>query len=145
MAKKKIKITSTGYLTAKSGIKGPILAPYYEELKTIRLLLAIDKANVIEVLPNGNEVTLTLTNYLNDNTGVTPEKKEDKKVKQEDKVEEPAEEVTPVADEEVAEEPAEEVTETEEKPNNNNNNQNVYKKNKHNKYNNNNAKADVTI
>ena len=68
---KKIKITSNGYLNAKGGIKGPILAPYRENIGTIKLLLAIDKATVIEILNDGSEFPLNLNNYYRDNN--TPE------------------------------------------------------------------------
>lgn len=85
--RKKIKITSSGPLATKGGAHGPIRTPYLETIANIKKLLTRDRATVIEVLPDGSEVRLTLTNFCLDNTSkevktATPAKMEETKAEE---------------------------------------------------------------
>lgn len=122
--RKRIKITSCGPLATKGGAHGPIRTPYLETIANIKKLLSRDRANVIEVLEDGSEVKLTLTNFCLDNRPV--------KVEAPKKVEEPK-------SGEKVQEPAQEKVE-EVKPANEYSKKN---KNKYNKYNQNNVASET--
>jgi hypothetical protein len=60
--KKLIKILSRGPIYEKNGVYGPITVPYVENVRTIFLMLRGGKF-IVEVLPNGEEVKLTISNF----------------------------------------------------------------------------------
>lgn len=69
--KKKIKILSKGVvLTSRGMARTPIDRPYLESINSILLLITRYKADVVEVLPDGREVKLTINNFNIDNTKV---------------------------------------------------------------------------
>ncbi len=59
---KMIKILHNGPIYEKSGIFGPIRTPYMEDVQTIFRLLSGGK-KVVEVLSNGKEVELNVSNF----------------------------------------------------------------------------------
>ena len=63
---KKIKILTSGPIRAKGLIYGPVLTPFMENEDTIFALLAAG-VDVVEVLPDGKEVKLTVMNFKEDN------------------------------------------------------------------------------
>lgn len=66
---KKIKITSKGIVvTSRGRCRTPIGTPYMENVNTIFSMLTRDKAKIMEVLPNGKEVELTIYNFSQDNS-----------------------------------------------------------------------------
>lgn len=68
---KKIKITSKGIVTTSRGrCRTPIAIPYMENTETILSMLTRDKAKIVEVLPTGKEIELTIYNFCQDNTKV---------------------------------------------------------------------------
>jgi hypothetical protein len=62
MSGKKIKVLSSGLISIKGGIYGPILTPYEESFETIFQLIA-GGYKVVEVKEDGTEVPLTILNY----------------------------------------------------------------------------------
>lgn len=65
---KKIKITSRGIVTTSRGrCRTPIATPYVENINTIFNMLTRDNAKVVEILPNGKEVELTIYNFSKNN------------------------------------------------------------------------------
>ncbi len=60
--KKMIKILHNGPIYPKGGITGPILTPYMEDVRTIFLMITRG-IKVVEVLPDGNEITLNTINF----------------------------------------------------------------------------------
>lgn len=123
MTHKKIVVETFGMipLNCKGGIMGPILTPFFEDIETIRHLVAT-RYLVKEVLDDGTKVPLTLYNYDKDNSGFMKPKKPAPI-----KVEEPKKE-------EVAKEKANEV----EKPRNDFKNKNNFNNNRQKNFNNNN-------
>ena len=100
MEKKKIKVTSRGMvITSRGRVRTPI-GPYLENVKNILAMITRNNATVVEVLPDGKEVTLTIQNFDKDNSKA------------------PAEEKTPAQGEEKKEAPAEEKTQVQEPTNN---------------------------
>lgn len=94
MEKKKIKITSRGMvITSRGRVRTPI-GPYLENVKNILAMITRNNATVVEVLPDGKEVTLTIQNFDKDNSNAPAE--ENVPVQGEEKKEAPAEEKTPV-------------------------------------------------
>ena len=94
MEKKKIKVTSRGMvITSRGRVRTPI-GPYLENVKNILAMITRNNATVVEVLPNGKEVTLTIQNFDKDNSKAPAE--ENVPVQGEEKKEAPAEEKTPV-------------------------------------------------
>ena len=63
---KKIKILTKGVIHSKGLIYGPVLTPYMETLDNIFTLLA-DGVHIVEVLNDGTELKLDITNFKNDN------------------------------------------------------------------------------
>lgn len=55
-------------LTSRGLVRGPILHPYQEKIDAIFTMLSKYDANIMEVLPNGKEVKLTLQNFNKDNS-----------------------------------------------------------------------------
>lgn len=93
--KKRIKITNRGHvLTSRGMARTPIDRPYNEYIESILILITRYNANVVEVLPDGTEIPLTIENYATDNSVVktpvapAPEMKQPEKV--EEKEEAPA-------------------------------------------------------
>lgn len=123
MTHKKIVVETFGMipLNCKGGIMGPILTPFFEDIETIRHLVAT-RYLVKEVLDDGTKVPLTLYNYDKDNSGFMKPKKPAPI-----KVEEPKKE-------EVVKEKANEV----ENPRNDFKNKNNFNNNRQKKFNNNN-------
>lgn len=69
MTKKLIRIPQRGPILGRpGGIIGPIHTPYYEELPTVRRMVQLG-TSVIEVLANGEEKVLTVTNLLEEESG----------------------------------------------------------------------------
>lgn len=72
---KMIKIPSRGIVTTSRGrVVTPVYNPYRESTEMIYKMLCNDKPTpkIIEVLPNGREIPLTLQNYDKDNELVHP-------------------------------------------------------------------------
>ena len=100
MEKKKIKVTSRGMvITSRGRVRTPI-GPYIENVRNILAMITRNNATVVEVLPDGKEVTLTIQNFDKDNSKA------------------PAEENIPAQGEEKKEAPAEEKTRVQEPTNN---------------------------
>ena len=97
IATKKIKILTSGPITAIGYIWGPVLTPYHEKMNTIFKLLSAG-VKLVEVTDDGREVELTLQNYYNDNNSkpVVNNSKEERKV---------IKEVKPIEDVKVEEHP----------------------------------------
>ena len=94
MEKKKIKVTSRGMvITSRGRVRTPI-GPYLENVRNILAMITRNNATVVEVLPDGKEVTLTIQNFDKDNSKAPAE--ENVPVQGEEKKEAPAEEKTPV-------------------------------------------------
>ena len=94
MEKKKIKVTSRGMvITSRGRVRTPI-GPYLENVKNIFAMITRNNATVVEVLPDGKEVTLTIQNFDKDNSKAPAE--ENIPAQGEEKKEAPAEEKTPV-------------------------------------------------
>ena len=94
MEKKKIQVTSRGMvITSRGRVRTPI-GPYLENVKNILAMITRNNATVVEVLPDGKEVTLTIQNFDKDNSKAPAE--ENVPVQGEEKKEAPAEEKTPV-------------------------------------------------
>lgn len=67
--RKKIKILSRGMvLTSRGMARTPIDRPYLETISSILIMITRYKADVVEVLPGGKEVKLTINNFNCDNT-----------------------------------------------------------------------------
>lgn len=64
--KKKIKILTPGIINAKGFIVGPVITPYIEECEMIFKMISTG-VNVVEVLDNGSEITLNVSNFDTDN------------------------------------------------------------------------------
>ena len=93
MEKKKIKVTSRGMvITSRGRVRTPI-GPYLENVKNILAMITRNNATVVEVLPDGKEVTLTIQNFDKDNSKAPAE--ENVPVQGEEKKEAPAEENIP--------------------------------------------------
>ena len=68
MEKKKIKVTSRGMvITSRGRVRTPI-GPYTENVRNILAMITRNNATVVEVLPDGKEVTLTIQNFDKDNS-----------------------------------------------------------------------------
>lgn len=68
-ARKPIKVLDRKMvLTSRGLVRGPILRPYQEKVDAIFTMLSRYDANIVEVLPNGKEVKLTLQNFNKDNS-----------------------------------------------------------------------------
>ena len=94
MEKKKIKVTSRGMvITSRGRVRTPI-GPYIENVRNILAMITRNNATVVEVLPDGKEVTLTIQNFDKDNSKAPAE--ENIPAQEEEKKEAPAEEKTPV-------------------------------------------------
>ena len=94
MEKKKIKVTSRGMvITSRGRVRTPI-GPYIENVRNILAMITRNNATVVEVLPDGKEVTLTIQNFDKDNSNAPAE--ENVPVQGEEKKEAPDEEKTPV-------------------------------------------------
>lgn len=63
---KKIIVKSLGTIDILGGITGPILKPFVRDVKTIMHLVNTGK-DVYEVLPDGTEIKLNISNYETDN------------------------------------------------------------------------------
>ena len=93
MEKKKIKVTSRGMvITSRGRVRTPI-GPYLENVKNILAMITRNNATVVEVLPDGKEVTLTIQNFDKDNSKAPAE--ENIPAQGEEKKEAPAEENNP--------------------------------------------------
>lgn len=89
--RKKIKVLNRGLiLTSRGMIPGPITTPYMETLDAILIMIARFDNQVVEVLEDGTEFPLTVTNFDKDNN-----KKEEVIPTVETRKEEPAKEITP--------------------------------------------------
>lgn len=55
-------------LTSRGLVRGPILRPYQEKVDAIFTMLSRYDANIVEVLPSGEEIKLTLQNFNKDNS-----------------------------------------------------------------------------
>ena len=94
MEKKKIKVTSRGMvITSRGRVRTPI-GPYIENVRNILAMITRNNATVVEVLPDGKEVTLTIQNFDKDNSNAPAE--ENIPTQGEEKKEAPAEEKLPV-------------------------------------------------
>ena len=72
---KKIKITSKGFVTTSRGrCRTPITNAYMENTDVILSMLTRDKAKVVEVLPTGGEVELTIYNFSQNNSAPAAKK-----------------------------------------------------------------------
>ena len=93
---KLIKVTSRGLVMTSRGICRSPLGQYKENVENILVMITKNKATVVEVLPDGKEIPLTIQNFDKDNTGaevVTEEPvKEPIKPAELKKVEEPKKE-----------------------------------------------------
>ena len=93
---KLIKVTSRGLVMTSRGICRSPLGQYKENVENILVMITKNKATVVEVLPDGKEIPLTIQNFDKDNTGaevVTEEPvKEPVKPAELKKVEEPKKE-----------------------------------------------------
>ena len=75
MEKKRIKVTSRGMVvTSRGRIRTPI-GPYIENVRNILAMITRNNATVVEVLPDGKEVTLTIQNFDKDNSNAPAEEK----------------------------------------------------------------------
>ena len=75
MEKKKIKVTSRGMvITSRGRVRTPI-GPYIENVRNILAMITRNNATVVEVLPDGKEVTLTIQNFDKDNSKAPVEEK----------------------------------------------------------------------
>jgi len=83
MNAKLIKIKSNGPIYAKGGVYGPIETPYAEDLGTVFRMLSAG-VKIVEVLEDGTEVVLTVSNFDKNNAP-----------KKEEKAQEPAKDQTP--------------------------------------------------
>ena len=93
MEKKKIKVTSRGMvITSRGRVRTPI-GPYIENVRNILAMITRNNATVVEVLPDGKEVTLTIQNFDKDNSKAPAE--ENIPAQGEEKKEAPAEENNP--------------------------------------------------
>ena len=93
MEKKKIKVTSRGMvITSRGRVRTPI-GPYIENVRNILAMITRNNATVVEVLPDGKEVTLTIQNFDKDNSKAPAE--ENIPAQGEEKKEAPAEENIP--------------------------------------------------
>ena len=73
MEKKKIKVTSRGMvITSRGRVRTPI-GPYIENVRNILAMITRNNATVVEVLPDGKEVTLTIQNFDKDNSNAPAE------------------------------------------------------------------------
>lgn len=133
--KKLIKVTSRGIvLTSRGKCRTPFITPVWEDVDIIFQMISAQRATVIEVLNNGEEVTLTPFNFDKDNSNGSSAssmskpnppvlgKVNDKKNKKNNKVTTPvtpepvkpevtpAEEVKEIVKEELAETPTPEPT-----------------------------------
>ena len=63
---KRIKILTSGPIPSRGNIYGPVLTPFYEPVSSIFKFVA-SGIDVVEVLSDGSEVKLTVSNYKNDN------------------------------------------------------------------------------
>ena len=81
MAKKKIKILTTGAIRVKGFINGPVLTPYMEDTATIFAMVS-QGVKVVEVCNDGSEVRLTTSNFADDNNKVIDEVKMTESVKE---------------------------------------------------------------
>ena len=116
--KKEIKVTSRGMvITSRGKCRTPLLYPIMEDTSVILKMITAQRATVVEVLPDGREITLTPQNFDQDNTNaeevksvmskpepvsasaIKPKKKVEKKQEEvkveEPKVDEPAKDETP--------------------------------------------------
>lgn len=116
--KKEIKVTSRGMvITSRGKCRTPLLYPIIEDTSVILKMITAQRATVVEVLPDGREITLTPQNFDQDNTNaeevksvmskpepvsasaIKPKKKVEKTQDEvkvgEPKVEEPAKDETP--------------------------------------------------
>lgn len=67
---KLIKVTSRGLVMTSRGICRSPLGQYREKVENILVMITKNKATVVEVLPDGKEIPLTIQNFDKDNTGV---------------------------------------------------------------------------
>jgi hypothetical protein len=66
---KMITVTSRGYVyTSRGRVFAPILSPYREETSVIFQMLTKDGANIVEHLPGGQKIELTIQNFDRDNS-----------------------------------------------------------------------------
>lgn len=64
-----ITVTSRGYVyTSRGRVFAPILSPYREETSVIFQMLTKDGANIVEHLPGGQKIELTIQNFDRDNS-----------------------------------------------------------------------------
>lgn len=70
---KNIRIDHHGPIYAKGGMYGPIITPYKETDKFVVSQMIMAGIKVVEVLPNGTEVVLTLDNFDKDNSATKKE------------------------------------------------------------------------
>lgn len=92
---KLIKVTSRGLVMTSRGICRSPLGQYREKVENILVMITKNKATVVEVLPDGKEIPLTIQNFDKDNTGVevvTETIKVPVKLAELEKVEEPKKE-----------------------------------------------------
>lgn len=66
---KLIKVTSRGLVMTSRGICRSPLGQYREKVENILVMITKNKATVVEVLPDGTEIPLTIQNFDKDNTG----------------------------------------------------------------------------
>ncbi len=67
VSRKRVKVLTNGPIRAKGWAYGPILAPYFEDVKTIFAMLR-DRIKVVEVLNGGVEIELSAQNFDKDNS-----------------------------------------------------------------------------
>ena len=65
---KLIKVTSRGLVMTSRGICRSPLGQYKENVENILVMITKNKATVVEVLPDGKEIPLTIQNFDKDNT-----------------------------------------------------------------------------
>lgn len=104
---KKIKILTSGPIRAKGLIYGPVLTPFMETEDNIFTLLAAG-VEIVEVLPDGKEVKLSMMNFKNDNAFVPDQDP----VAETPVVEDPVVEIEPVVEDVVVEDAVEVTIET---------------------------------
>ena len=75
---KKIKILTSGPITAIGYIWGPVLTPYFETMNNIFKMLSAG-VNIVEVADDGVEIPLSIQNYQDNNSKEARKVREDAK------------------------------------------------------------------
>lgn len=71
-----IKVTSRGMVTTSRGRVRTPLKKFKEKVSIILVMIARENATVVEVLPDGREIPLTINNFDKDNSAVVVDEPE---------------------------------------------------------------------